>query len=109
MKKKLFAIAALLMTFGHVLAQTSLTAENVTVPQNGQAYLVINYQFDSSVTYAGYSIDISLPEGLSLAKNTAGKYDYEKGDATLKLILLPLDTIKTERIMWLRVFHLMAT
>lgn len=80
MKKKLFAIAALLMTFGHVLAQTSLTAENVTVPQNGQAYLVINYQFDSSVTYAGYSIDISLPEGLSLAKNTAGKYDYEKGD-----------------------------
>lgn len=80
MKKKLFAIAALLMTFGHVLAQTSLTAENVTVPQNGQAYLVMNYQFDSSVTYAGYSIDISLPEGLSLAKNTAGKYDYEKGD-----------------------------
>lgn len=80
MKKTIFAMAALFLTIGHVLAQTPLSVENATIPQNGEGELVVNFQFDTEGVYTAYTFDLDLPEGISFATNSGGKYIYTKGD-----------------------------
>ena len=61
-------------------AQTPVTVADITIPQNGESELVISYDFPSEGLYTGYSLVLSLPEGVSLAQNDKGKYVYTLGD-----------------------------
>lgn len=79
MKKVLTTFAVLL---GACLAQAKSPVKiaGITVPQNGQCELVIQYDFTTEGQYTGYSMSLSLPDGISLVKNDKGKYIYTLGD-----------------------------
>lgn len=79
MKKVLTTLAVLL---GACLAQAKSPVKiaGITVPQNGQSELVIQYDFTTEGQYTGYSMSLSLPDGISLVKNDKGKYIYTLGD-----------------------------
>lgn len=79
MKKTLIALMFMSCTcFGY--AQSPLSVADITIPENGEAELVIKYQFETEGEYTGYSMSISLPEGVSLKQNDKGKYIYTLGD-----------------------------
>ena len=79
MKKVLTTFAVLL---GACLAQAKSPVKiaGITVPQKGQSELVIQYDFTTEGQYTGYSMSLSLPDGISLVKSDKGKYIYTLGD-----------------------------
>lgn len=79
MKKVLTTFAVLLSTY-LAQAQGPVQIDGITIPQNGRSTLVIQYDFPTEGKYTGYSMSLSLPEGVSLAKNDKGKYIYTLGD-----------------------------
>jgi len=68
--KKLFLSAMLLLTgFSTSMAQTnSMTVENITLPQNSEATLTVNFQFDAADTYTGYQFNLELPSDIEFTK-----------------------------------------
>ena len=79
MKKTLATLAVLLGTC-LAQAQSPVTVAGITIPQNGQGELVIRYEFTSEGEYTGYSMSLTLPDGISLMQNDKGKYIYTLGD-----------------------------
>lgn len=78
--KKALTMIGVLMGACLSYAQTPVTVADITIPQNGESELVISYDFPSEGLYTGYSLVLSLPEGVSLAQNDKGKYVYTLGD-----------------------------
>lgn len=78
--KKALTMIGVLMGACLSYAQTPVTVADITIPQNGETELVISYDFPSEGLYTGYSLVLSLPEGVSLAQNDKGKYAYTLGD-----------------------------
>lgn len=79
MKKSI--ITLVLMTWAYFgFAQSPLRVADINIPKNGEAELVIKYQFENEGGYTGYSLSISLPDGVSLKKNDRGKFIYTLGD-----------------------------
>ena len=99
MKKVLFAMAALLLTTGHALAQSPLSVETATIPQNGESELVVNFQFDTEGLYTAYTFDFELPEGISFATGDNGKYIYTAGDCHAETHTFAL-SYNTDREAW---------
>ena len=85
MKKILTSIVALLAWAGTSMAQSNaFSVADIELPQNGEAELVINFQFDAPDTYTAYSFSISVPSDLSFEMDTeTGETDvaYTQGDA----------------------------
>ena len=79
MKKKLATLAVLLGTC-LAQAQSPVNVVGITIPQNGQGELVIQYEFPTEGLYTGYSMSLTLPDGISLMQNDKGKYIYTLGD-----------------------------
>ena len=78
--KKTLTMFAVLMGACLSYAQNPVTVADITIPQNGESELVITYEFPSEGLYTGYSLALSLPEGVSLVQNDKGKYVYTLGD-----------------------------
>ncbi|MBR6140408.1 MAG: hypothetical protein IKQ37_01405 [Bacteroidaceae bacterium] len=69
MKRFLFITMALLAIVGRASAQESVTVNDITVPQGGEAFLEINYSLEGAGPYVGFMFLVDLPEGLSLAED----------------------------------------
>ena len=79
MKKTLKTIAVLLVA-QLTQAQNPVKIADITIPQNGQGELVIQYEFPSDGLYTGYSMSVTLPDGITLMKNDEDKYIYTMGE-----------------------------
>jgi len=84
MKKVLLSIIAFLAWAGTAIAQNSLTVEDVNLPQNYEADLVVKFHFaESSVgVFSGFQFEITLPAGLAVEYVTDSKGNpvYSLGD-----------------------------
>lgn len=79
MKKTLVTLTVLL-GFSLAQAQSPVKVTGINIPQNGQGELVIQYEFPAEGEYTGYSMSLTLPDGISLIQNDKGKYIYTLGD-----------------------------
>jgi len=80
MKKILLSILMLLAIAGTSKAQTTLTVDNVTLPQNYEATLTVKYQFDAADTYTGYQFELELPSDLEFVMGSGTSVKNSKGD-----------------------------
>ena len=69
MKKIMITMLALLM-MGNAYADDSFSVENITLPQNGEAPLAVNYSLGEGSKCSGFTFWIELPEGLSVVHET---------------------------------------
>lgn len=77
--KKIVFVLVVMMAYMQTYAQCPISVNNISVRQNGQTELVLEYQFMAESEYTGYSFSITLPEGFSLVQNERGKYEYQLG------------------------------
>lgn len=72
MKKILLTMTALLASASMAFGQNALTVPDITLPQNSDAMLTVNFQFDVADAYTGYSFVLDLPADLEfvLAEGT---------------------------------------
>jgi len=80
MKKIIISLLMLLASAGSLMAQNKLTVADITLPQNGEATLTVNFQFGAADTYTGYSFNLELPEQLAFAMEEGTDVAYQKGD-----------------------------
>ena len=69
MKKVMIMMLALLM-MGNAYAEDKFSVENITLPQNGEAPLAVNYSLGEGSKCSGFTFWIELPEGLSVVHET---------------------------------------
>ena len=69
MKKVMITMLALLM-MGNAYADDSFSVENITLPQNSEAPLAVNYSLGEGSKCSGFTFWIELPEGLSVVHET---------------------------------------
>lgn len=62
--KKCLLLLAFVLSMGCATASDVLTVENVTLPQNSEAVIAINCEFDTQ--FKGYQLDMELDGGLTL-------------------------------------------
>ena len=75
MKKILLSICALLATMGKATAADTFTVDNIILPQNGQADVVVRFSLDEGSTCSGYTFWLQVPEELAFVT-------YEKNGKT---------------------------
>lgn len=80
MKKILLLLTACLLGIGRSVAGNVLTADDVSVPQGGEATLEIGCEFDTE--YTAFELQIALPEGVTLKSDADGYPIIEKAFAT---------------------------
>lgn len=80
MKRILFSMMSLLLMGANVMADNTITVDGVTLPQGGQADLVVKYNFDGETDFSGFQFNITLPENVSFV-TTGGNVSYTKGDS----------------------------
>lgn len=76
MKRLTFFTMALFAIAFRVLAQESVSVNDITVPQGGEAILEINYSLEGAGPYVGFMFQVDLPENLSLAEDPNGDPGY---------------------------------
>ena len=59
----------LLAIAGRVSAQESISVNDVTVPQGGEAFVEINYSLEGAGPYVGFKFQVDVPEGLTLVED----------------------------------------
>lgn len=75
MKKILMFISLLLGFAGSSYADDQFSVDNITLPQNGEADVVVRFSLDEGNTCRGYELWLQLPEGLEfLADGTDAIY-----------------------------------
>ena len=77
MKRTLFMFLVCLMSMGQAMASDVLTVENMTLPQNTDAVISINGEFDTQ--FKGFQLDVELGGGLTLVLDTDNKPVGELG------------------------------
>ena len=83
MKKILISICMLFAMASNISADDSFSVENVTLPVNGEADVVVNYHLETGSTCSGYTFWLQLPEGLEFVtyvKNEKTYVTYTAGD-----------------------------
>ena len=83
MKKILMFISLLLGFAGSSYADDSFSVDNITLPQNGEADVVVRFSLDAGSTCSGYTLWLQLPEGLEFVtyeKNEKTYITYTAGD-----------------------------
>ena len=86
MKRVLFITLALLAIVGRAAAQESVSVNDITVPQGGEAFLEINYSLEGTSPYVGFMFQVNLPEGLSLSEDPNGDPGYPWYDESVTAI-----------------------
>ena len=79
MKKLLLFITLIIMAAATHLRAASLSVENLIIPsgQNGQLAVSMT---NTETNLSGFQFRLYLPEGLSIATNDKGKFQYMLGD-----------------------------
>ena len=86
MKRLAFITLALLAIVGRVSAQESVSVNDITVPQGGEAFLEINYSLEGAGPYVGFMFQVVLPENLSLSEDPDGDPGYPWYDENVAAI-----------------------
>ncbi len=76
-------ICALLAFACSTFADDSFSVDNVTVPQNGEADVVVRFSLDAGSTCSGYTFWLQVPEELAFVtyiKNEETRVTYTAGD-----------------------------
>ena len=80
MNRLTFIMLALLAIAGRVSAQESVSVNDVTVPQGGEALVEINYSLEGTDPYVGFFFQVDLPESLSLVEGADEGYPWYDPD-----------------------------
>lgn len=80
MKKIIISIMTLFAISTGVMSQNALTVDDIWLPQNGQATLTVNFQFDAADTYASYQFNLELPSDLEFVMEEGTNAKYVGGD-----------------------------
>ena len=85
----MFSVLAWLLGLSHAAAN-EIIINDITVPQGGEADLVVGYNFATDTRKVGATFSINLPEGLSFGLDEYGDVAYEKGASlrTMNVIVL---------------------
>ena len=85
----MFSALAWLLGLSHAAAN-EIIINDITVPQGGEADLVVGYNFATDAKKIGATFMINLPEGLSFGLNEYDDVAYEKGEClkTMNVIVL---------------------
>lgn len=85
----MFSALAWLLGLSHAAAN-EIIINDITVPQGGEAELVVGYNFATDTKKIGATFMINLPEGLSFGLDEYGDVAYEKGEClrTMNVIVL---------------------
>ena len=75
MKRTLLFICTLLAFAGSTFADDSFSVDNIMLPQNGEADVVVRFSLDEGSTCSGYIFWLQVPEELAFVT-------YEKNDKT---------------------------
>ena len=65
MKKILLLISAMFGITGSAFADVTLSVDDVTIPKNGEADVVVRFSKEETDKFAGWNFQLQLPEGLS--------------------------------------------
>lgn len=96
-RKIIFAVLTVFMAVS-AYSQSKFYVEDIVIPPNEQANLVIKYEFDAENSYTSYSFDLTLPEGVSIVKNARGKYIYQLGDCHEDTHSLTINYVEDENL-----------
>lgn len=83
MKKILLFIGLLLGFAGSSYADDSFSVDNITLPQNGEADVVVRFSLDAGSTCSGYTLWLQVPTELAFGtyiKNDETRVTYTLGD-----------------------------
>lgn len=83
MKKILLFISLLLGFAGSSYADDSFSVDNITLPQNGEADVVVRFSLDAGSTCSGYTFWLQVPTELAFGtyiKNDETRVTYTLGD-----------------------------
>lgn len=83
MKKTMMTICALFVFAVGAFANDTFSVDDVTLPINGEADLVVRYSLDEGSTCSGYSFWLQVPEELAFAtyiKNEEERVSYIEGN-----------------------------
>lgn len=85
----MFSALAWLLGLSHAAAN-KIIINDITVPQGGEADLVVGYNFATDTKKTGATFTINLPEGLSFGLDEYGDVAYKKGEClrTMNVIVL---------------------
>ena len=72
MKTLLTTIMMLLATYNVAHANNTITVDNLMLPQDGEADLVVRFNVENENSYSGYQFDITLPDGIEFVTNDKG-------------------------------------
>ena len=72
MKTLLTTIMMLLATYNVAHANNTITVDNLMLPQDGEADLVVRFNVENENAYSGYQFDITLPDGIEFVTNDKG-------------------------------------
>lgn len=62
----------LLATYNVAHANNTITVDNLMLPQDGEADLVVRFNVENENAYSGYQFDITLPDGIEFVTNDKG-------------------------------------
>lgn len=65
-------IMMLLATYNVAHANNTITVDNLMLPQDGEADLVVRFNVENENAYSGYQFDITLPDGIEFVTNDKG-------------------------------------
>lgn len=83
MKRALLFICTLLAFAGSTFADDSFCVDNITLPQNGEADVVVRFSLDEGSTCSGYTFWLQVPEELAFVtyeKNGKTNITFTAGD-----------------------------
>ena len=83
MKKILLFIGLLLGFAGSSFADDQFSVDNITLPQNGEADVVVRFSLDAGSTCSGYTLWLQVPTELAFGtyiKNDETRVTYTLGD-----------------------------
>jgi len=71
----------MLIMLSSTMADDSFSVDNVSLPQNREAEVVVRFSFDAESTCSGYSFWLQIPNQLAFVTNAAGtKVEFMAGD-----------------------------
>lgn len=81
MKRIFVSLCALFTMMGSALADDQFSIDNLTLPQNSEAEVVVKFSLDAGSTCSGYTFWLQLPEQLEFVTTDGSKIKYTLGDS----------------------------
>ena len=78
--KRILFVGMMFSIINTTHAQNRLFVEDLSLPQDGQVALTVQYQFEEADAYAGCQFEVVLPEGITFVTNNQGNALFTSGD-----------------------------